>query len=285
MQQPMPRRKRNAAGPVLLVVLVVVVVVIGGVIGMIRLVLTATIRDVSAMPWPSSTQAAPAAGPATSPPLSAADAEKLVNQVSPGLVDIDVKLTADHVMSGTGIVLDPSGLVMTNNHVIAGGTEMIVTDVQNKNQYRAVLVGNDPAHDVAVVQMQDASGLSVAQLGNSDTVQLGDQVAAIGNAGGADDRPSVGTGQVTELHHSATATDENGGNRESLTDLIEAIDGIRAGDSGGALVNTDGIVIGMNVAGGVDGFQGTPNGSGDAIRINDAITCAHAIVDHANATR
>lgn len=272
-----PRRRRGVAVPVLLTLLVSALVMIGGVIGLVRFVLDAAIADAGAMAPPGP---AASAGPRAGRPLGAAAAERLVDQVAPGLVDIEARLPGDHYMAGTGIVLDPNGLVMTNNHVIAGQLDMVVTDIGNNRHYRAVLVGADPAHDVAVIRLGDASGLTTAVLGDSDSVRIGDQVAAIGNAGGAGGRPSVGTGPVTGLSEAADMTDEHGGDRQHLANLISATDGVRPGDSGGALVDTDGLVVGMNVAGGVDGPHRSPNGEGMAIRINDALGYAHRIVDH-----
>jgi S1-C subfamily serine protease len=179
-------------------------------------------------------------------------------------------------------VLDAGGLIMTNNHVVAGARLIQVTTVSDGKAYKGEVVGTDPAHDVAVVRVLGAPGLPVAHFGDSQALQVGQQVAAIGNAGGAGGRPSVGTGPITGLHRSIVATDEDGSNANQLFDLIEAMNGIRPGDSGGALVNTDGVVIGLNVAGGFNRVTGGPNGSGEAIPINEALRYAHQIVDRAN---
>src|SRR5207302_1093990 len=107
----------------------------------------------------------------------------------------------------------------------------------------------DASRDVAVIQLQNASGLTTANLGDSSSVQAGDTVTALGNAGGKGGTPSVATGTVTALNQGITASDEgSGANSEQLTGLIETNADIQPGDSGGALVNSFGQVIGMNTA-------------------------------------
>ena len=91
-------------------------------------------------------------------------------------------------------MLTSNGEILTNNHVIEGATSIKVTDVGNGKTYTAKVVGYDASHDVAVLQLQNASGLTVASLGNSSTVQTGDSVVALGNAGGKGGTPSVATG-------------------------------------------------------------------------------------------
>jgi S1-C subfamily serine protease len=133
--------------------------------------------------------------------------------------------------------------------VIRGATSIKVTDVGNGRTYTAKVVGYDASKDVAVIQLQNASGLTTANLGDSSSVQTGDSVTALGNAGGKGGTPSVATGAVTALNQGITASDEGSGvNSEQLTGLIETNADIQPGDSGGALVNSYGQVIGMNTA-------------------------------------
>jgi S1-C subfamily serine protease len=121
--------------------------------------------------------------------------------------------------------------------------------VGNGRTYAAKVVGYDASKDVAVIQLQNASGLTTANLGDSSSVQTGDAVTALGNAGGKGGTPSVATGAVTALNQGITASDEGSGvNSEQLTGLIETNADIQPGDSGGALVNSFGQVIGMNTA-------------------------------------
>ena len=186
---------------------------------------------------------------ATAVSKTALSASQIASRVDPGLVDVvstlgDQQATA----AGTGIVLTSNGEILTNNHVIDGATSIKVTDVGNGRTYTATVVGYDASQDVAVIQLQNASGLTVASLGNSSTVQTGDSVTALGNAGGKGGTPSVATGTVTALNQSITASDEGSGNSEQLTGLIETNADIQPGDSGGSLVNAYGQVIGMDTA-------------------------------------
>jgi S1-C subfamily serine protease len=180
-------------------------------------------------------------------PLSAS---QIAQRVDPALVDVVSTLGNQGASAaGTGIVLTSNGTVLTNNHVIRGATSIKVTDVGNGRTYTAKVVGYDASKDVAVIQLQNASGLTTANLGDSSSVRSGDAVTALGNAGGKGGTPSVATGTVTALNQGITASDEgSGSNSEQLTGLIETNADIQPGDSGGALVNSYGQVIGMNTA-------------------------------------
>src|SRR5690348_3502623 len=180
-------------------------------------------------------------------PLSAS---QIAQRVDPALVDVVSTLGNQGASAaGTGIVLTSNGTVLTNNHVIRGATSIKVTDVGNGRTYTAKVVGYDASKDVAVIQLENASGLTTANLGDSSSVQTGDSVTALGNAGGKGGTPSVATGAVTALNQGITASDEGSGvNSEQLTGLIETNADIQPGDSGGALVNSYGQVIGMNTA-------------------------------------
>ena len=178
-------------------------------------------------------------------------------------------------------MLTSTGEILTNNHVIDGATSIKVTDIGNGRTYTAKVVGYDASQDVAVIQLQNASGLTVASLGDSSTVRTGDNVVALGNAGGKGGTPSVAAGTVTALNQSITASDEGSGNSEQLTGLIETNADIQPGDSGGSLVNAYGQVIGMDTAAS-SGTQ-TQSQSGQtaeqafAIPINEATSIAKQI--------
>jgi S1-C subfamily serine protease len=180
-------------------------------------------------------------------PLSAS---QIASRVDPALVDIVTTLGYQGgKAAGTGIVLTSDGEVLTNNHVIRGATSIKVTDVGNGRTYTAKVVGYDASKDVAVIKLQNASGLTTANLGDSSSVQTGDAVTALGNAGGKGGTPSVASGTVTALNQSITASDEgSGANSEQLSGLIETNADIQPGDSGGALVDAYGQVVGMNTA-------------------------------------
>jgi S1-C subfamily serine protease len=172
--------------------------------------------------------------------------------------------------------------VLTNNHVVNGATSIKVTDIGNGKTYTATVVGYDATHDVAVIQLQDASGLTTASLGNSSTVQTGDSVTALGNAEGKGGTPSVAPGTVTALNQSITASDELSNVSEQLTGLIETNAPIQPGDSGGSLVNSYGQVIGMDTAAGSSGQPQSQSSTATAtqafaIPINEAVSIAQQI--------
>ena len=174
---------------------------------------------------------------------------QITGKVSPGLVDVVSTLGDENgEAAGTGMVLTSTGEVLTNNHVIDGATSISVTDIGNGRTYKASVVGYDKTQDVAVLQLQDASGLTTVSLGNSATVSTGQSVVAIGNAEGKGGQPSVVSGSVTALNQSITASDEGSGSSEQLTGMIETNAPIEPGDSGGSLVNSAGEVIGMDTA-------------------------------------
>jgi len=167
--------------------------------------------------------------------------------VSPAIVDINVTLN-DGEGAGTGIVLSPDGKILTNNHVIAGATSITATDVGNGKTYRAVVVGYDRGDDVAVLQLQNASGLTTATIA-STAAKIGDTVVGVGNAQGLGGSPSWASGRVTALNQSITATSEDGSSPETVGGLIQSTTPIQPGDSGGPLVNAAGEVVGMDTAG------------------------------------
>jgi S1-C subfamily serine protease len=174
---------------------------------------------------------------------------QIASRVDPGLVDVTSTLGYQQATAkGTGIVLTSNGEVLTNNHVINGATSVTVTDIGNGKTYKATVVGYDESRDIAVLQLSGASGLTTATTGDSNTVQVGDSVVALGNAGGVGGTPSVAPGSVTALDQSITASDESSGSSEQLSGLIETNANIQAGDSGGPLVNSHGQVIAMDTA-------------------------------------
>ena len=178
-------------------------------------------------------------------------------------------------------MLSSNGVVLTNNHVIDGATTISVTDVGNQKTYTASVVGYDRTGDVAVLQLHNASGLTTANLGNSSNASVGQDVVGIGNAGGTGGTPSAAGGTVTALNQSITASDEGDGTSEQLSGLIETNANIQPGDSGGALVNTSGQVLGMDTAASAGfSFQSNDQSSGSqgyAIPINTALNIARAI--------
>ena len=210
------------------------------------------------------------------------DADAIASKVDPGLVDINTTLGFQQEQAaGTGIVLTSNGVILTNNHVIDGATSISVTDVGNHKTYTASVVGYDRTKDIAVLQLHNASGLQTATLGNSSNASVGQDVVGVGNAGGTGGTPSAAGGTVTALNQSITASDEGDGTSEQLSGLIQTNADIQPGDSGGALVNTSGEVLGVDTAASAGfSFQSNDQSSGNqgyAIPINAALSIARTI--------
>jgi S1-C subfamily serine protease len=207
-------------------------------------------------------------------PLAPQDALAAVGQVGPSIVDIDTKMGYQSAVgAGTGIVIGPS-TVLTNNHVIAGATDLTVRSIGNGQTYPARVIGFDRSHDIAVLQV-GGGGLQPANIGNSDTVTVGDPIVSLGNAGGAGGTPSAVEGRVVGLNQTVSASDALTGSTETLDGLIQVDAGIRPGDSGGPTVNSANQVIGLNTAATANFHLG--RGEGFAIPINEAMAIAGQI--------
>ena len=222
-------------------------------------------------------------GPASSSASGGpANAGAIARKVDPGLVDVDSTLSYQgDEAEGTGMVLTANGEILTNNHVIEGGSSIRVVDVGNGKTYGAQVVGYDRTADVAVLQLEHASGLQTVRLGNSSSVRRGQGVVGIGNAGGAGGTPSFAGGSVVALDQSITASDEADDASEQLTGLIETNADIQPGDSGGPLANSSGKVIGMDTAASA-GFsfdQGNASTQGFSIPIDSALKVAAEITE------
>ncbi len=221
-------------------------------------------------------QSAPSVSPTTLDPAAAA--------VAPGLVNITTTVGYDGAQAaGTGVALTSDGVILTNHHVIAGATAIRVAVAGTTKSYTADVLGYDATHDIGVIKLRDASGLTTAPLGDSSTVNEGDAVIGLGNAGGAGGSPIAAAGSVTGLGKSITALDAENGTSEQLTGLIETDADIQPGDSGGALVSSEGKVIGIVTAGSVapssSRSQATTTTDGYAIPINEALAIGQDIRD------
>ena len=202
----------------------------------------------------------------------------ITTKVDPALVDIDTDLgLAGGEAAGTGMVVTSAGEAVTNNHVITGATKITATDVGNGTTYTARVVGYDYGHDIAVLQLEGASGLKTASFGNSSSLKVGQSIATIGNAGGAGGTPSAASGQVSALDQSITTGDELDSSQEHLSGLIQLNADLQPGDSGGPLVNSSGEVLGMDTAASATfQFESSAN-EGFAIPINEVQTIAAQI--------
>jgi S1-C subfamily serine protease len=204
----------------------------------------------------------------------------ITSKVDPALVDIDTDLgLEDGEAAGTGIVVTSTGEVFTNNHVIDGATTIHATDIGNGKTYTARVVGYDRSQDIAVLQLEGASGLTTASIGDSSSLQAGQSVTTIGNAGGVGGTPSAASGQITALDQSITASDEVDGTQEQLSGLIQINGDLQPGDSGGSLVNASGEVLGMDTAASTTFQIESSADEGFAIPISQVQTIAAEILD------
>ena len=181
---------------------------------------------------------------------------------------------------GTGMVISSSGLVLTNNHVIDEATSVSATLVTSGKTYTAKVLGYDSTDDVALLQLDGASGLKTVTLSDSSKAKVGEAVLALGNAGGRGGLPSTAQGTIQALNQSIEASDSGAGTTEKLHGMIETNAPIEEGDSGGPLVNGSGQVVGMDTAANSSssGFGGySAATTGFAIPINTAISIANQI--------
>src|SRR5580700_10570471 len=276
---PRPPRRRVGALSYLLVALAAGALGAGSVVALYNPAASTSV----ASPQPSSSAPArplPSSAvplPSSSSPATSAGEQAVVNKVEPGLVIINTTLQyKSQQAAATGMVINPDGLVLTNNHVIEGSTS-ITARTANGHQYHAKVLGYDVTGDIALIQLQGASGLTTVPLGNSTSVKTGDSVVAMGNAEGQSAIVPA-TGQVTALNQTITAGDQGGTiTQETLHNMIQTNADIVSGDSGGPLANSAGQVIGMDTAGNDGGFAVQQNTSGYAIPINNALAVAGQI--------
>lgn len=263
--EPVRIRRRRRATPAMAAVLVTGAVAAG--VGAGHVLWPASARSIA-----EASAGASGGSAGTNPPSGSA---AIAAKVSPGLVDINTSFGYQGAAgAGTGIVLTSRGEILTNNHVINGATAISVTDIGNGRVYRATVIGYDRSADVAVLQLQGASGLRTAHIGHSSSLKVGQAVVAVGNAGGAGGQPSSAGGSITALDQAVTAGDQLTGTSEQLSGLIEVNADVQPGDSGGSLVNSAGQVIGMDTAASSGYSLQSSSRQGFAIPIGTALALA-----------
>ena len=207
------------------------------------------------------------------------DVNAVAAKVQPALVDIYTQLSSGLSGAGTGVILSPDGTVLTNNHVIEGSTSISVEHVATGRRYTAVVVGVVPSEDIAVLQLQEAALLPTIPLGKSSSVDVGDPIVALGNAGGVGGAPHTVSGTVQALNQTITATDLDGNHPETLSGLIQIDAPLEPGDSGGPLINKSGQVVGINTAASATRrFRAVGDAVGFAIPIDRAMSLANQIL-------
>jgi putative serine protease PepD len=160
------------------------------------------------------------------------------------VVSIKVRFAGQEA-EGSGVILSSDGLIVTNYHVVEGTRSGITVELNQGRMVTASVVGTDPATDLAVIQADGVSGLQATSFGDSDQLEVGDTVLAIGNPLGLEG--SVTAGIVSALHRSLSS-DGDGQDSATISDAIQTDATINPGNSGGALVNAAGEVVGILTA-------------------------------------
>lgn len=221
------------------------------------------------IPAATAPTAAPTGAPARSVAFDgeATDVAQVVDDVGPAVVSIQTSTGGPFRGSGagTGIILTADGEVLTNAHVVEGARTIHVTLAGESQSRTATLVGADAASDLALLQIEEAAGLPTATLGSSETLVVGDDVVAIGNALALRGGPTVTRGIVSALGRSLETR------AGTMTDLIQTDASISSGNSGGPLVNAGGEVVGINTAVATSGAGTAAENIGFAIAIDQAI--------------
>ncbi|MDX2696393.1 trypsin-like serine protease [Streptomyces ipomoeae] len=256
---PAPAAKKRARGPLaLLAAVAIVAAAIGG----------GTAYGIQELTG-SNTTASSSTSTSVVPTSQKGTVSGVATAVSPSIVEISATSNQGE-STGSGVIITSDGEIITNNHVISGASQIKVTTSDGKS-YTAEVVGTDSKKDLALIKLQDASGLKAATLGDSDAVKVGDEVVAIGSPEGL--TGTVTSGIVSALDRDVTvSTDESqsqdqgggggqwpfefggqqfNGDTGSSTTTYKAIQtdaSLNPGNSGGALIDMNGNIIGINSA-------------------------------------
>ncbi|WP_051791327.1 S1C family serine protease [Amycolatopsis jejuensis] len=237
----------------------------------------------------ATTSSSSATGQTVSNTTSSGDVSAVAAKVVPSVVQVNVA-TGRGTAIGSGVILTPDGRILTNAHVVQGAQSVTVTTSDGK-KFQARVVGSDTKSDIAVLQAEGASGLTAATLGDSSKLVVGQQVIAIGSPGGLQN--TVTTGIVSALNR--PLADVGGGGQQQQDSpfgrqtangtsgpsytAIQTDASINQGNSGGALVDGKGQVIGINSALYSPNSSAGSVGIGFAIPINDAKKIVDQIVN------
>ena len=204
----------------------------------------------------------------------------ILEKVSQSVVNISTLKLVQHMFyqaipvggMGSGIIIDPKGYVLTNNHVV-GGAEKISVTLWNGDVLEGKIVGACAVHDTAVVKV-DKQNLSAAKLGDSEKLRVGQRVYAIGNPFGLAGGPSVTSGVISAMNRTIESQ------RGLIENLVQTDAAINPGNSGGPLVDLEGQVIAINTA-----IIPYAQGIGFAIPINSAKKCTSEMIKDGIAVR
>ncbi|MEU0008599.1 trypsin-like peptidase domain-containing protein [Streptomyces sp. NPDC006314] len=219
------------------------------------------------------------------------DVATIASAVGPSVVEVQAAL-GNGTSTGSGVIITSGGEIVTNSHVVSGATSIKVRTSDGRS-FTAEVVGTDSSNDLALIKVKGASGLKAASLGDSDSVQVGDTVVAIGSPEGL--TGTVTSGIVSALHRDVTvSTDENQGQNQggdgqwpfrfggrefngdtgSSTTTYKAIQtdaSLNPGNSGGALIDASGHIVGINSAMYSSGSQASSASDAGSIGLGFAI--------------
>ncbi|WP_236789085.1 S1C family serine protease [Amycolatopsis sp. GM8] len=215
------------------------------------------------------------------------DVSAVAAKVLPSVVQVNVTTRQGEAI-GSGVILSSDGKILTNAHVVSGAAGDVTITLSDGTKYQASVLGSDTAADIAVLQAKGASGLTAATLGDSSRLQVGQQVVAIGSPAGLQN--TVTSGIISALNRQLSdigtgdqqqsspfdQTANQAGNSPSYT-AIQTDAAINQGNSGGALVDMAGQVIGINSALYSPSSSAGSVGIGFSIPINDAKTIVSQI--------
>ncbi len=212
---------------------------------------------------------------------------EIASKVAPGVVSIVTETrttgwfgqSSTQTSAGTGMIVTKDGYVLTNKHVVDGANSIHVILDSGETYEKVSLVGVDPLNDVAFLKIKDVSDLPAVTLGDSKTLNAGQQVIAIGNALGQYQN-TITQGIISGTGRSVTASSGDYSSVENLSDMIQTDAAINPGNSGGPLVNAAGQVIGINTA-----TSSNADGIGFAIPIASVKGMLKNLVDHQTADR
>jgi S1-C subfamily serine protease len=202
---------------------------------------------------------------------------KVAAAVANSVITVRVaKVDSDDLSLGSGVVIDPRGYIVTNNHVISEAAQdppkyKISVVFNDGTEVPASLVGRDRKTDVAVLKVDNVNNLSVAKLGDSDKVQVGEEVIAAGAPIGL--RSTVTQGIISALHRPVPLPSDGESDTDTVLDGLQTDASINHGNSGGPLINMDSEVIGINTAGREDGVL-----LNFAIPMNEVRTVAETLI-------
>jgi len=284
-----PRRRRGA----LAAAAVVLALAAGGIGGFIG----AGIQNHNAVSERPLSQRTTSPVVSVNTPVVAGSVESVAAKLLPSVVSI-LAISASQEAEGSGIILSSDGLILTNNHVIAGASNLTVK-FNDGTTGSAKVVGSDATDDLAVIKISGVSGLTVATLGSSAKVKVGEQVVAVGSPLGLS--ATVTSGIISALNRPVrTAAEQTQGQsktqgqstsnaQDTVLNAIQTDAAINPGNSGGALVDMTGAVIGINSAiaslsSSSSSSQSGSIGVGFAIPIDQAHRIAQEIINtgHAN---